>query len=90
MKILVKTLTDSITLEVSGTDTIANVKQKITDQVKIPVNKQRLIHDGQQLDDNKTLDECGIKRESVIDVVLKNPEPVVEAAKAPSSSCSLL
>eukprot|EP00731_Ephydatia_muelleri_P021336 Em0013g1063a len=69
MKILVKTLTDSITLEVSGTDTIANVKQKITDQ---------------------TLDECGIKRESIIDVVLKNPEPVVEAAKAPSSSCSLL
>ena len=80
MQIFVKTLAGNIiTLEVSGTDTIANVKQKITDKEGIPVNQQRLVHDDKQLeDDDKTLDECGIKRENTIYIVLKNVEPSLE------------
>ena len=80
MQIFVKTLAGNIiTLEVSGTDTIANVKQKITDKEGIPVNQQRLVHDDKQLeDDDKTLDECGIKRENTIYIVLKNVEASLE------------
>ena len=73
MQIFVKSLTGSIiTLEVSGTDTIANVKRKITDKEGIPVEKQRLVHNDKQLEDDKTLDACGIKRENTIYIVLKN------------------
>ena len=76
MQIFVKTLTGSIiTLEVSGTDTIGNVKQKITDKEGIPVNQQRLVYDDKQLEnDDMTLDEYGIKRENTIHIVLKNIE----------------
>ena len=76
MQIFVKTLTGSIiTLEVSGTDTIGNVKQKITDKEGIPVNQQRLVYDDKQLEnDDVTLDEYGIKRENTIHIVLKNIE----------------
>lgn len=76
MQIFVKTLTGSIiTLEVSGTDTIGNVKQKITDKEGIPVNQQRLVYDDKQLEnDDETLDEYGIKRENTIHIVLKNIE----------------
>ncbi|KAL5470920.1 hypothetical protein EMCRGX_G028979 [Ephydatia muelleri] len=85
MQIFVKTLAGNIiTLEVSGTDTIANVKQKITDKEGIPVNQQRLVHDDKQLeDDDKTLDECGIKRENTIYIVLKNVEPSLENPVSP-------
>ena len=85
MQIYVKTLAGNIiTLEVSGTDTIANIKQKINDKEGIPLGQQRLVYDDKQLeDDEKTLDDCGIKREATIYIVLKdvenaggnNPEP---------------
>lgn len=80
MQIYVKTLAGNvITLEVSGTDTIANVKQKISDKEGIPVNQQRLVFDTKQLDvDDKTLDQCGIKRENTIYIVLKDVERPVK------------
>lgn len=81
MQILfVKTLTGSlITLEVSGTDTIASVKRKISDKKGTPVNQQRLVYENEQLENDKTLDDCGIKRESNVYLVIELPEPGEES-----------
>jgi len=82
MTIFVKTFIGKIiTLEVKPYDTIANVKVKIQDMEGVPEDQQRLIFDGRQLEDGRTLSDLNIQNEFIIYLALRIYGPLSNMCK---------
>ena len=68
MQIYVKTITGkTITLEVEPSDTIEDVKMKLG----INLEGYRLIFAGKQLENNRTLNDYNISKDSILHTVLR-------------------
>jgi hypothetical protein len=76
--IKVKTLTGKILdLQVSSSNTILDIKNKILDLTGTPTEQIRLIYSAKQLEDENTLERYGIKSDAILILVLCLRKPVI-------------
>jgi ubiquitin C len=72
MQLFVKTLTGkTVSIEVEEGESIEDVKAKIAEKEGIPAEQQRLIFGGQQLQDQKTLQDYDVGDDSTLHLVLR-------------------
>lgn len=72
MQLFVKTLDGTtITLNVESADNIGQIKQKIQEKQGVPRDAQRLIFNGKELQDEKSVADYGLQSENTLHLVLR-------------------
>mmetsp|Transcript_28147 Transcript_28147/g.77717 ORF Transcript_28147/g.77717 Transcript_28147/m.77717 type:complete len:672 (+) Transcript_28147:247-2262(+) len=76
-----------IALDVDGEDTIYQLKAAVYDEEGVQPRQQRLTFEGRELQDKRTVSDCGIQRGSVVSLDVceasPTPDPAVQAVKGP-------
>lgn len=71
-QIFVKTLSgQTLTLDVSDEDKITDIKKKIQAKNQIPFDQQRLIFNGKELDNSKTIQDYEVDKASTLHLVIR-------------------
>ncbi|KRZ12775.1 Polyubiquitin 9 [Trichinella zimbabwensis] len=81
-----------ISLVMSSSDLIVNIKQRIADLQGVATASQCLIFNGQELNDLQTLDSAGILNGSFIRLVLRSrsgPMSIVAISRSPTANSAL-
>ena len=74
MHLFIKTLTGkTVSVVVTSTDTVLDIKRKIMDKEGVALEHQCLICGGKQLDNDVAIQDCGVQHQSVIHLVLRIP-----------------
>lgn len=72
MQIFVKDLEGKTrTFMVQPSDTVLSLKEKVQDKLAIPVNTQRLVYAGRNLNDDCTLHGSGIRKHFTLQLLLR-------------------
>jgi len=80
MFIFIKTLSGkTLSLDVDLNDLISTLKKKISERETVPVDQQRLLFAGKELNDENDLKSYNIGKEAIIHLVLKKSEERLKA-----------
>jgi hypothetical protein len=72
MQIFLKTLNgETVTFDVNSNDEILSLYKKIEEKLNIPIETQRLIYSGRQLEQNRLFSDYKIEKESTLHLVLR-------------------
>jgi large subunit ribosomal protein L40e len=75
LNIFIKTLSGkTLSLDLKGNDKISTIKAIIQQREGVPVDTQRILFEGKDLDNDRTIEECGVTKEAVLHLVLKKRE----------------
>ncbi|THH33263.1 hypothetical protein EUX98_g906 [Antrodiella citrinella] len=89
MKITIKTLQQKVfLLEAEGSDTVADLKQKIQESQGHSLESQKIIYSGKVLPDTKTVESCNIKEKDFLVLMVAKPKPTPAASTSAAATSS--
>ena len=72
MQIFVKTLNGkTLTIDVAPSDSVESLKKVLSSQIGVHRDEQRLVFAGKQLEDQRTLSDYNIQKDSTVYLILR-------------------